>query len=114
MKLAYGLPLTVSLFWCALFQLQPTYQSVHAEPAGYMALRTTTTDGLSDYDNPNKGSSSGHGYDVPKGASVGYQTPTNQMTRHNPGKMCLWFSKRDSTLYLAKSYGYSISDLKTT
>jgi len=66
------------------------------KPAGYMTLRTTTTDGLSDYDNPNnmknahgydvlnmKGS---HGYDVPKGSLEMSKKP--QTDRHMPGKVC--------------------------
>jgi len=69
------------------------------KPAGYMTLRTTTTDGLSDYDNPNnmknahgydalnmKGS---RGYDVPKGSIVRNEMSKNPQTdRHMPGKFC--------------------------
>lgn len=60
-----------------------TYQSMKTEPAAYMALRSTTTDGLSDYDNPNKGA---HGYDIPKGSLRGYEVPKNQTNRAMPGK----------------------------
>lgn len=42
-----------------------------------MALRTTTTDGLSAYDNPNE-LRNAHGYDVPKGSLVGYEAPKKQ------------------------------------
>ncbi|XP_078373268.1 SHC-transforming protein 1-like isoform X2 [Oculina patagonica] len=47
------------------------------KPAGYMALKTTIPDGLSDYDNPNE-LRNAHGYDVPKGSCVGYEAPKNQ------------------------------------
>jgi len=60
-----------------------TYQSTNAEPAGYMALRSTTTDRLGDYDNPNRGGAA-HGYDVPRGSLVGYEAPKNQANMHKP------------------------------
>lgn len=54
-----------------------------------MALRSTTTDGLGDYDNPNRGGAA-HGYDVPRGSLVGYEAPKNQANMHKPGKpVCL-------------------------
>lgn len=66
-------------------RVQPplVFQSMNAEPAGYMALRSTTTAGSGDYDNLNKGRQ-GHGYDVPKGSLVGYEVPKNQTNRRNP------------------------------
>ena len=48
-----------------------------------MALRTTTTDGLSGYDNPNE-LRNAHGYDVLKGSRVGYEAPKKQPS----GKAC--------------------------
>ena len=72
-----------------MFQPPSTYQSTNAEPAGYMALRSTTTDGLGDYDNPNRGGAA-HGYDVPRGSLVGYEAPKNKANMHKPGKpVCL-------------------------
>lgn len=64
---------------------------MNAEPAGYMALRSTTTAKSGDYDNLNKGRQ-GHGYDVPKGSLVGYEVPKNQTNRRNPGNelIFLW------------------------
>ena len=69
------------------------------KPVGYMTLRTTTTDGLSDYDNPNNMKNShgydvlhmkgSHGYDIPKGSLVGNEMSKNPQTdRHMPGKVC--------------------------
>ena len=69
------------------------------KPAGYMALRTTTTDGLSDYDNPNNmknahgydvpNMNKPHGYDVPKGSLVENEMSKNPQTdRLVPGKAC--------------------------
>ena len=58
------------------------------QPAGYMTLRTTTSDALGDYDNPNK-MTNAHGYDVPRGSMVGYETPKNQQKdTHVKGKVC--------------------------
>lgn len=68
------------------------------KPAGYAALRTTTTDGLSDYDNPNDmkyahgynvpNVNKPHGYDVPKGSLVGNGMSANPQTdRHLPGEV---------------------------
>lgn len=67
-----------------LVQPPNIYQSAEVERPGYMALRTTTTRELGDYDNPNKGLQ-GHGYDVPKGTHVGYEAPVNQLNRRNTG-----------------------------
>lgn len=68
------------------------------KPVGYATLRTTTTDGLSDYDNPNDikyargydvpNMKKAHGYDVPKGSLVGNGMSTNPQTdRHMPGEV---------------------------
>lgn len=65
------------------------------KPVGYATLRTTTTDGLSDYDNPNDikyargydvpNMKKTHGYDVPKGSLVGNGMSTIPQTdRHMP------------------------------
>ena len=78
-------------FTCILRVLQPPnlYQGSNSEQPSYMALRTTTTRELGDYDNPNK-MFSGHGYDVPKGTHAGYEAP-NRHHNGNGGKVCACF-----------------------
>lgn len=88
-------------------------------PAGYMTLRTTTTDGLSDYDNPDNmkkahgydvpNMKNPHGYDVPKGSLAGYEKPKNTQTdRHMPGTAC-----NDMDLINLGGMVYRISESKT-
>ena len=78
------------------FHHQPSgaYESpLDPKPVGYMALRTTTPAGLSDYDNPNDmknahgydiNMKNPHGYDVPKGSLV----RNAQTNRDMPSKAC--------------------------
>lgn len=70
-------------FQIPLFGHQPLSHPYEApngsKEAGYMGLRTTATDGFSNYDNPDE-LRNASGYDVPKGSRVGYVVPNNQKT----------------------------------